>query len=137
MLQLNMNYKITYYTLMALVTIGLGYIYLHRLDIPLTNNFEKLLDAKLISIDKDRKDLALAVVGLDIDQRQEIAERQIAKSNTYSNPFRALNTEWYKMEIIFFNLIHFLFTYRIIFYVLAAFIILFATKQIFWRYYAL
>lgn len=132
-----MSYRITYYTLMVLVFIGLGYVYLHSLEIPLTNNFEKYSDAKLISIDKDRKDLARAVIGLDIEQKQEIAEREIAKSNTYSNPFRALNREWYKAEIIFLNLMYFLLTYRIIFYILATFLILYATKQIFWRYYAL
>ena len=132
-----MSYRITYYTLMALVAFCLGYIYIHRLDIPLTNNFEKYSDAKLVSIDKDRKDLARAVVNLDIEQKQEMTERIIAKSNTYSNPFRALNREWYKTEIIFLNLMHFLFTYRIILYILVSLLILFATKQIFWRFYAL
>ena len=132
-----MAFRIGYWTLIILVAFGLGYVYLHRLEIPITRSFEELLDAKIISIEKQKNDLGLAVVALDAEQNAEIALRKQASSDNYSSPYRALNKEWYKVKIYFLDILQFLFTYRIIFYVIALLLILYALHQIFWKYYAI
>lgn len=131
-----MAYKITYWAIIAFAAIGMGYVYLHRLEIPITRNFEAVLDEKIISFEKEKKELALAIVGLDADQRAEIAFRKAAESNSYSNPFRALNKQWYKAKINILRGLQFLFTYRIIFYIALFLLILYAVREIFWKYYA-
>ena len=132
-----MAYRVTYWGLIFLVTAGLFYVYINRFSIPLTRGFESLLDEKIVKIEKSRKDLALRIVNLKIEQNQETSLRETAKSNTYSNPFIALNLEWYKAKIYYLNFLHFIFTYRIIFYILFSILILYMIREVFWKYYAL
>lgn len=132
-----MAFRIAYWAIIILVALGLGYVYLHRLEIPITRGFEELLDEKIIAIEKQKMDLALAIVGLEQDQKAEIALRKKAQSDSYSSPFRALNMEWYKAEIYFLDFLQFLFTHRLIFYILAFILVLYTLRQVFWRYYAL
>lgn len=132
-----MAYKATYWGLISVITIGLGYVYFYRLEILFTLYFENALDDKIASIEIERSDLARAIVMFEADQRAEISLRSVAKSNSYSSPFRALSTMWYKVKIVMLNFMHFIFTYRIILYILFFVFILYMIRVIFWRYYAL
>ncbi len=132
-----MAFKIAYWGLLASVTFGLVYVYFNRLEIPLTLAFENLLDAKIKETELQRSDLARAIVNFEAEQREEREYRQIAKSNSYSSPFRALSAEWYKFKIILLNILHFFCTYRVIIYIAFFLLILYMTRVIFWRYYAL
>lgn len=128
--------RIVYRALIILIALGLGFVYFHRLEIPLTRNFEDLLNDKIVVIQKQKEGLALSIVRLEAEQSAEQALREEAKSNSYSNPFRALNTQWFKSKIVILSILQFLFTYRIIFYILIFLFIIYAMHFIFWRYYA-
>lgn len=132
-----MAWKISYWIFIALIAAGLGYVYLHREEIPLTRNFEESLDAQIDAMEKRKEELARTIVRFEQDQAAERAFREIAKSNSYSNPFRALTKEWYTWQIVFLSILQFLLTYRIIFYLLAFLFILLFMRYIFWRYYVI
>lgn len=132
-----MSWKIVYWIFIAFVAVGLGYVYLYREEIPLTRNFEESLDAQIDAMEKRKEELAEAVIRFEQDQKAERAFREEAMSNSYSNPFRALTKEWYTWQIVYLGILQLLFTYRVIFYLIAFLSILLFMRYIFWRYYVI
>jgi len=132
-----MYYRTAHAAIFLTIFLSIGYVYLNRMDIPITRNFEILRDQKIESIEKERHSLAITIVQLKREQAMETELRETARSNSYSNPFRALNLEWYKIKIIYLNFLYFLFTYEIIFYFALFIFVFFTARTVFWKYYAL
>jgi len=131
-----MLWKVFYWGFLALVAAGLGFVYQNRLEIPLTRSFEETLDVQITAMEERRIELAEAIVKYEAEQKERQAALESAKSGSYSaDPISALTRQKHLFQIMFIKVLQLLFTYRVIFYLFAFFIIFLGARRIFWRLY--